>query len=272
MAPLTFLALRYALALAILAVLFLVWRPPWPARASQLGHLAVVGLLIQGIYFGCAYGAMALHISAGALALILALQPILVALAVPWLAGERVSARRWLGLALGLLGAGWVIAARAHIEIPSPASILLGGIGLAAITLGTLYEKRFGTAQHPITANLVQYVVALAALLPVALLTEDTTIPWRRPDLAISLAYLVLANSLLAITLLLAMIRHGEAARVSALFFLVPPMASLIAWAVLGEPMPLLAWPGMALAAAGVTLALRPTHRQEPGSASKGDA
>jgi len=43
------------------------------------------------------------------------------------------------------------------------------------------------------------------------------------------MANLVLGNSLIATTLLLAMIRHGEAARVSALFFLVPPLAALIA-------------------------------------------
>ncbi|MET0811260.1 MAG: EamA family transporter, partial [Thermoleophilaceae bacterium] len=76
-------------------------------------------------------------------------------------------------------------------------------------------------------------------------------------DLAISLAYLVLANSLVAITLLLMMIRRGEASRVSALFFLVPPLAALIAWAVLGESLPGAAWIGMALAAVGVGIATR---------------
>jgi drug/metabolite transporter (DMT)-like permease len=68
---------------------------------------------------------------------------------------------------------------------------------------------------------------------------------------------LVIANSLIAMTLLLAMIRHREAARVSALFFLVPPTAALIAWALIGEDMPALAWGGTALAALGVALATK---------------
>ena len=45
-------------------------------------------------------------------------------------------------------------------------------------------------------------------------------------------------NSLLAITLLLTMMRRGTASQVSALFFLVPPLAALIAWIVLGESLP----------------------------------
>jgi drug/metabolite transporter (DMT)-like permease len=257
MAPLTFLALRYGLVLALLAPLFLILRPPLPRRARHYGHLAVVGLLIQGLYFGLCYVSMALGLSAGGLALIIALQPILIALLVPWLAGERVSARRWTGLALGLAGAALVILASAAVEAQDPAGIAAGCGAVLAITFGTLYEKRFGIGHHPVSANLVQYLVGVAALLPVAALTEDMTVPWS-PALALSLGYLVIANSLVSLTLLLAMIRHGEAAGVSALFFLVPPLAALIAWAVLGEALPPLAWAGMAIAAAGVVVAVRP--------------
>lgn len=42
-----------------------------------------------------------------------------------------------------------------------------------------------------------------------------------------------------------------------ALFFLVPLPAALIAWAPIGAAMPPLAWLGMALAAGGVTVAIR---------------
>jgi len=73
----------------------------------------------------------------------------------------------------------------------------------------------------------------------------------------VSLTYLVLGNSLVSITLLLAMIRRGGATQVSALFFLVPPVAALIAWALLAEPMPTVAWLGLAIAAVGVALATR---------------
>jgi len=71
------------------------------------------------------------------------------------------------------------------------------------------------------------------------------------------LFYLVVANSLLAMSLLLAMIRHGAVSRVSALFYLVPPLSALVAWPLLGEAMPLAGWAGMALAALGVALVSR---------------
>ena len=96
-------------------------------------------------------------------------------------------------------------------------------------------------------------IIAAALCLPAALLTEDMAIDWS-PGFLGAMAYLVLANSLLAMTLLLAMIRAGEVARVSSLFYLVPALSALFAWPLLGEAMPPLAWAGMGLAAAGVAL------------------
>lgn len=71
-------------------------------------------------------------------------------------------------------------------------------------------------------------------VLPLALALEPIRIEWTVQLLG-SLAYLVLGNSLLAITLLLAMLRRGEAARVSSLFFLVPPVTALIAFWCCGK-------------------------------------
>jgi drug/metabolite transporter (DMT)-like permease len=128
--------------------------------------------------------------------------------------------------------------------------------GLVGITGGTLYEKRFGGGHHPITANLIQYAVGALFTLPLALATERLAVDWSW-EFAWVMVYLVVGNSLVAITLLLAMIRVGEVSRVSSLFYLVPPLSALVAWPLLGEAMPPLAWAGMALAAAGVAIAGR---------------
>ncbi len=109
---------------------------------------------------------------------------------------------------------------------------------------------------HPVTANLVQYTVGLAVTAPLALALEPMHVNWTA-GLAGSLAYLVICNSLIAISLLFAMVRYGEASRVSALFFLIPPATALIALIVLGETIGALAWPGIALAAAGSYLVMR---------------
>jgi drug/metabolite transporter (DMT)-like permease len=103
---------------------------------------------------------------------------------------------------------------------------------------------------------LVQYAVGFAAVLPLAWILEDMQVSWTGAMVA-SLLYLAIGNSLVSVTLLLAMIRRGEASRVSALFFLGPPTAAVIAWLLISEAMPPLAWLGMALTAAGVAIANR---------------
>ncbi|TVQ40771.1 MAG: DMT family transporter [Geminicoccaceae bacterium] len=253
--PLTCLALRFALAVVMLVPVALVLRPPWPSPTA-LRHTAVVGCLIQVVYFGLSYVALAMDISAGAVALIVSLQPVLVGILAPRFAGEAVSLRRWLGLVLGLAGAALVIIAKSAVEATSPWAVLAALGSLAGMTAGTLYEKRHGSGLHPVTVSLIQFVIAVVVLTPLALLVEGFAFE-PHPELALAIGYLVVANSFVSLTLLLAMIRHGEVSRVSALFFLVPPMAALIAWLMLGETMPLLAWGGMAIAILGVALATR---------------
>ena len=254
--PITFLALRYAIVVAVLVPAFVVLRPPLPDSRRDWLDLVVVGLLLQAAYFTLLYLALDLESSAGTVALIVSLQPILVGLLAPSVAGERVTKTRWAGLALGLTGAAVVIASRSGVAGSSFAGLAWAAAATVALTAGTLYERRHGSEHHPVTANTVQFSVALAVTLPPAVLIEGFSVEWTG-DLALSLAYLVFANSLVSITLLLTMVRRGEVSRVSALFFLVPPLAALIAWGVLGESLPATAWLGMAVAAGGVALATR---------------
>ena len=139
-----------------------------------------------------------------------------------------------------------------------PLGVVAAFLGLGGITAGTLWEKRFGTGAHPLVANLVQYAVGAACTLPLALTSETMRIDWNF-EFLVALAYLVVANSIVSMTLLLAMIRAGEVSRVSSLFYLVPPLSALIAWPLLGEALPAAAWLGMAMAAVGVALASRTT-------------
>lgn len=254
--PMLFLVLRYALVLVVLAPLIVWLRPAFPRRGREWLHLGVVGVLIQTVYFGLCYSAFAVGASAGSVALIVSLQPILVALAAPSLVGESIGRRHWLGLALGLAGAAIVILGRAAVEATSTIGLLCAVGALLGMSTATLYEKRFGSRHHPVAANTIQYAAGLASTLPLALAFGSLDVTWAAPMLA-ALGYLVIGNSLIAITLLLAMIRHGEASRVSALFYLVPPSAALLAWLMIDEPMPPLAWVGMAIAALGVALVTR---------------
>ncbi|MDQ6743732.1 MAG: DMT family transporter [Candidatus Dormibacteraeota bacterium] len=259
--PLTFLVARYLLVLAVLVPAAIALRPPRPAGWPAWRNLAMTALLIQVLYFALINVSLELRTSAAGVALIVSLQPILVALGAPHITGERVGPSRWAGLVLGLAGAAAVIVARGDIRA-SPLGVLAAVAAACAITAGTLYERRFQTRQHFLTANLVQYGIGFLALLPAAFALEGLRLH-PTPRFGLAVGYLAIGNSLISISLLLAMVRRGEAARVSALFFLVPPLAGLMALGVLGEAMPAAGWVGMAIAAAGVLIATR--GQRDPG-------
>ena len=262
--PMVLLVIRFSLVVAIMLFALAVFRPPMPKRGIDWAHLAVVGFLMQSVYFGFCYIAFSIGVGAGTLALLMSLQPILVGITAPLWTAERVGTKRWIGLALGLIGTVIVIGARSSIEPPTVIGLLCALLALIGITAASLWEKRFGISHHPIPANLIGYSAGLLGVLPFAFLLESdegslnifTGINWTW-QLWVAIAYLVIGNSVIAVGLLLAMIRVGEVSRVSALFFLVPPLAALIAWVLLGEVIPLIAWPGIVLAAGGVYIATR---------------
>ncbi len=87
----TFLALRFAAAVAILIPLALILHAPWPSDWRQAGHIAFAGLLIHGAYLGGIYGGIQHGIEVGTSALIVGLQPLLAALFAGWFLGERTT-------------------------------------------------------------------------------------------------------------------------------------------------------------------------------------
>jgi len=254
--PFTLLSIRYGAVLLLLLPFYIVLRPMLPTTRNEWLHVAWVGFLIQVVYFGAAWLAMNAGGSAATVALITCLQPVLVALSVPYLAGERVSVTRWLGLGLGLTGCIWVIIANGEIKLVGITVFGLAIIALLGMTTATVWEKRYGVSHHVIVSSLIQYAVGFLCTLPMAWLTESMQVQVT-PAFVFALIYLVVGNSILAISLLLMMIRQGEVTKVTSLFFLVPPGTALIALLVLNEPMAPLAWVGMAVAVYGVWMVSR---------------
>jgi len=257
--PITMLVVRFGIAAVILGAILSVLRVPWPRRAAHWGALALSGFLIQSVYFGLGYIALKSGVNAGTMAILMALQPILVGALSIWLSpGAGGGWRLWAGLGLGFGGVVLVVLSGDTLG-PSPG---LGfGFAMAAlvgITAATLFEKRHGFATHPLVGSLVQYVVGFVTLLPVALVFETGEIDWA-PELIVALAYLVIGNSLISVTLFVGLVQRGNATRISALLYLVPPLAVLIAWAVLGETLGTLAFAGFVLSVAGVWMVNRAT-------------
>ena len=254
--PFTFLTLRFTLVAAILAALATVLRAPWPASWRQAGHIAVAGLLVQGVYLGGVFAAIHLGVSAGVSALIVSLQPILTAAVVGPLLGERIHMRQWLGLVFGFIGVILVVTRTFRFEGGGPAGLALCVAALLGITAGTLYQKKYCAALDLRTGACIQFAAAALLMAVLSLLFEHQRIEWTG-DFILALVWLTLVLSFGAVSLLFIMIRRGTASRVASLFYLVPPVTAVMAYVIFGETLGPLALLGMAIAALGVALVIR---------------
>ena len=241
---------------ALMLPLALVLRAPWPASRAQALHIAVAGVLLHGGYLGGVFAAIHAGMSAGLAALIVGVQPILTALAAAPLLGERVSARQWVGLALGFGGVALVVAQRLSLGGVSGFSFAMAVVALVSITLGTVYQKRHCGAFDLRSGSVIQFVAAGLVLAPFAILVEREPVRWTL-ELAFAMAWLVCVLSIGAISLLAILIRQGAATKVASLFYLVPPVTATIAFFLFGERLGPLALAGFALAAIGVAIVVR---------------
>jgi drug/metabolite transporter (DMT)-like permease len=262
--PLTFLLVRYLIVIALVAVFVWFTRAPWPRDARQFFHIGISGVLVHAVYLGGVFVSIKHGLPAGVTALLVGMQPLLTAGGALWLLGERLSNSQRLGLALGFVGVALVLANKLDgVDLLAFGAMTIPAVvALLAITMGTLYQKRFCPHFDLRTGALIQFVPSAALTGLAAFATEPMHIEWT-PQFVFSLAWLVLVLSLGAISLLNLLIRSGSAVKVASLFYLTPPMTAVIAWLVFGETLSSLALAGMALAVYGVYLARAETSARK---------
>ena len=263
--PMKFLAMRYVCSVACFLAWAAIARAAWPANRTQVGHLAITGILMHAGYLGGVWAAVKDGMGAGLSALLVGLQPVLTAFWVSGRGGD-VGRRQWMGLALGLAGLLLVVWQKLGMGEVHARNLAFALIALVSITAGTLYQKRFVQPCDVRTANLVQLAAAFAVTLPLALL-ETEGMRWTLPggainaELAGALAWSVLGLTLGGSSLLYLLIQRGAATTVTSLMYLVPPTTALMAWVLFGEPITATIVAGMALTAVGVSLVVRPAKR-----------
>lgn len=248
--PLTFLLVRYVLVVALLLVLAVLSKAPWPTRRIDWWHIGVAGLLIHGVYLGGVFIAISMGLPSGVAALVVGLQPLLVAVGAGLFLRETVVLRQWLGLVLGLAGVALVVAKQLGTGF-APHALLPCLVSLLAITCGNLYQKRFCPQFDWRTGAVAQFVPTVLFTGVAAALTETLHIDWV-PDMVFAMGWLVLVLSLGAVSLLNWLIRNNNAVNVASLFYLVPPCTAMVAWLLFGETFSGTALLGMALVVWGV--------------------
>ena len=277
--PFTFLAVRLVIAAVLLGAVAVALRAAAMPAGRQYGHASVVGVFLHAGYLGGVFYAISIGVPAGVSAVVVSLQPVLTAVLATRVLSERLVARQWLGLVLGVAGVALVVGpgvvASAGAAGAMPVSGLLTClVALLSGTTATLYQKKHGDGIPLVWGTAVQYAAASAVLLALAVTTESMAIAWTA-KFVVALVWLVVVLSLGAVLLLLLLLRRGSASGVSSLLYLVPPATAVEAYLLFGERLSPPALVGVAVAAVGVALVVTPVRSRRasadvPGRAAAG--
>ncbi|WP_241005315.1 DMT family transporter [Nocardioides sp. zg-1228] len=243
------------LLVAALVVLPLVLRRGWvrPTR-REWALLAAGGVGWFGVY-NLALNAGERHVDAGTAAMIIQIGPVIVALLAVPLFGERLHA--WLlgGMVVGFAGVA-VIAKGSSGD--TDASLLGVGLVLVAAVMyavGVLTQKVLLRRLPPVQVVFVSFLTgALICLpfsgdLPSIVAGGGAELWW--------IVYLGVFPTAVAFTTWAYALTHTDAGALSLTTFLVPGIATLIAWLTIDEVPPALTFVGGALAITGVLMTRR---------------
>lgn len=256
--PFMLLFCRMVITLVCLGLMAYWFKSKWPPLHSAF-HMAISGLLIHGFYLGGVFYAIDGDMPAGLVSLIVGLQPLVTAIVAIIVLKERVVTCQWLGLLLGLLGLGLVLFEKLGGvgQLPEFSLLTLGWAfaALIGISLGTVYQKRFGDAIELIPGTFIQYCAAAIFFGLGTFLFESQKVELNI-QLMLAMGWLVLGLSIGAILLLMQLINRGAASEVASLFYLVPPVTAFEAYILFDERFELLALCGGLMSVIGVALFL----------------
>lgn len=256
--PFMLLFCRMLITLVCLGLMAYWFKSKWPPLHSAF-HMAISGLLIHGFYLGGVFYAIDGDMPAGLVSLIVGLQPLVTAIVAIIVLKERVVTCQWLGLLLGLLGLGLVLFEKLGGvgQLPEFSLLTLGWAfaALIGISLGTVYQKRFGDAIELIPGTFIQYCAAAIFFGLGTFLFESQKVELNI-QLMLAMGWLVLGLSIGAILLLMQLINRGAASEVASLFYLVPPVTAFEAYILFDERFELLALCGGLMSVIGVALFL----------------
>ncbi len=265
--PFAMLLVRFTLVSLLFLVMLLLarwWQSSRAAQKQQTGMgappsvillTALVGVLLHGIYLGSVFFALSVGLSAGISALIVSLQPILASVLAISLFSERLRIQQIAGIAIGLLGVILVLWPKLGGSMPVLGLISVT-IGLAAVTGGTLLQKKIGNQIGLLPGNIIQTVAASLFFIVICSTVETPSISWEMP-FVIALAWQVVLVSAGAYLILMVLIQRDSMAATSSLMFLVPPVTAVIAAIGFDEPLTLFSLTGFAVTSTGVYLVTR---------------
>ncbi len=244
---------RLAIASVALGVLVLIRREPLPAR-RDLPAIAFTGIFWFGLY-NIALNEAERRVDAGTAAMLVNIGPILIALLAGVILREGFARYLLAGCAVAFAGTVVIGAATSHGFTPSWGALLCVAAALFYAG-GVVAQKPLLTRVSALQVTWLACTFGAVVCLPFAGTfvhqlpdTHATAIGWM-----VYLAIVPMAIGFLTWGYALA---RTTAGRMGSTTYLVPPIAILLGWLLLGETPPGLAVAGGALCFAGVFIARR---------------
>lgn len=255
--PLTFLTVRHGCSIVVFTALSLAVRAAWPRDWKTWREAMVAGMLLHGFYIGGVFWAVSQGLGAGLTGLVTALHPLFTALLAIPLLHERLVARQWLGIGVGVVGVGLILAPRMGSVDGVPVhALVVALLATLSLTLGTIWQKHTQPRLDLRVNAAIQFVGALVLTAPFAIATEAGRFD-HSPALYGALAWAVLGLSVGGISIMLFLLRRGAASKVAPLLYLSPPVAAVMALLIFTEPLTALQAAGIVLAVVGAFTARR---------------
>jgi len=232
MTPMAALVLRFSLAASILAIWTVLVKAPWP-RGAQFGHVMVAGLLIQAVQFCSLYEALQLGSPAVLGAMAIAMNPVTTAILGAVFLREPLGPQRLAALTLGVVAVLAACARRLMSAHGVDPVILLLVLALLGLSAGAVYQQRFCAGVDFRAMSAMQNAIALIPAAALAILTPFSLHDGAKA--AIAVGGMVLLNATLAVSLYLRAINTHGAAAVAMLFAVIPAVAAVLSWLMLGQ-------------------------------------
>jgi drug/metabolite transporter (DMT)-like permease len=253
--PFIFLSVRILIAAILLFALARILKMPVGIGRQAVARSGLIGFFLHACYLGGVFYSIAQGLPAGVAAVVTSLQPVLVSVFAVKVLGEQLRKTQIVGLLTGLIGVVLVLGPSIDAQIPTPAIIAIL-IALMGSTTATLLQKKLGADIPLISGTAYQYLFSGCVLGLIALATQETSITWNL-RFTLAFVWLILILSVGAILLLLWLLNTGSAAKVSSLFYLVPPATAIEAFFLFGEKVNTQGFLGIGITALGVWLVMR---------------
>jgi drug/metabolite transporter (DMT)-like permease len=250
---------RLLVSLVVLGAAAAVGREPLPKRGDLL-RISVFGFLWLGVY-SVSLNAAERRVDAGTAAMLINIGPILIAI----LAGVflREGFPPWLFAGCAVAFIGCVLIGLGNSGASSRTGIVLLVVAASAYASAVVIQKPVLARVSPLQVTWLGCAAGTIACAPFAP-TLVTGVSDASPSAVGSMIYLGLVPTALGFATWAYALRRMSAGRLASLAYLIPVVAILLGWAVLGETPPELAVIGGLLCLAGVAIARRrrPLTRQ----------